>query len=634
MTSSSEETLPNGWGDMRLDERIMEGLRMLRWRCPTAVQRATIPQLLKGHDVAIESRTGTGKTAAYTVPILQRLLVERTSRRQLRDAPSTGAELPSSANGSVIALVLVPSVELCRQTHEAVVTIAKYIRPQVIVANLCEHESGNYNPFSVADVVISTPAALAKLIRAQKVTSETLRSLRVLVIDEADVLVSMTSLKIVQSMIPHGTQNILLSATLTEGVAAIKGELLNNPTTIRLTDDNGDGATQDADAQSKGLDGPDSDTVVESRLIVKDKSSCLKQFYLVATDDCHHRTLLYALFRLNLIHGKTLIFVDDEQDTYKLQHFLEQLSVSAVVYDPQLPFNVRYQLLQRFQQGVVSTLICTDGTLESVERMVRSSEKDGEEEEDGEEDDHEEKRRRRKKARKEHGPSGKSESAADATTSLQRGVDFVNVENVILFDGFSYPSALNLNSYIHRIGRTGRAGHPGNSIIFFTVPQAKAVLPTLREYVKKRGEALRPFRKMDRSKAALLQYRVDSAATHVTRSAAHRLRVATVAAELARNKELSTRLNPNDTEALRSIVAKATRFVKRDRGLLQIPSYMHISADQPGDYAKRVNANDKLSKNQMFAKVVNAANCDDPLKKVVDKVNEERRKKRSRPKKA
>ena len=574
-----EETqLPEVWNDFRLDQRVLEAIRALGWRKPTMVQRACVSQLLRGRDVCVQSRTGSGKTGAFSVPLAQRLCTRL-----------------ASGDNALFALVLVPSVELCSQTEGVITSLTKYLTPKVVVDNLCANK-GSLQPGS--HVIVATPAAIAKGLRANIIDGELLRTLQMLIIDEADLLVSMTSLRIVQSLLPtSGLQRVLLSATLTESVASMKGQLLRNPTHITLTEDEVGGSqavTSLSDAK-RGYqeEADDGDAIVEARMNVKEATkSSLKQYYLVATDECHHHTLLYALYRMGFIEGRTLIFMDEEESTYRLQHFLEQLSVACVVYDTSLPTNTRLDMLRRFLTGEVSTLICTDGTLEKAERAQLDVADD------------------------------------DKESGLHRGIDFSKVRNVIIYDGIDQPTSMNFAKYTHRVGRTGRAGNPGKSILFMSVQQAQKAGAPLREYCKSRGESCRAFKDLERSKASQLQYRVDSVLANVTRNATRRLRVATVASEIARSNVLSTQMNPGDTEALRKVVAKAKKSVRADRDILNVPDYMRVSkkVDDAAEYTRRVKGAAEIKAN-VFARVAKRQR-EDPLKQVVAKVRRKEKEKK------
>lgn len=593
------DSLPESWADMRLDSRIVEALKDLKWKAPTSIQRACIPHALRGNDMSLQSRTGSGKTGAFVIPMVQRLLldVERSKKGSMRKKPT--------------GLVLVPSVELCEQTMEASLAICKYVNPRVVIENLCTKGSVNDARILAADIVVSTAALLAKHIRSGQVTEASFANLRMVVIDEADMMVSIAekSLRAVQSLLPTTVQGILCSATLTEGVASIKGQLLHSPVNIVLTNDDTDVAPTKGKKREREAATAE-EPIVESHITLKDNTKkTLKQYYLVATDECHKHTLIFALYRLKLIEGKTIVFMDDEEDTYRLEHFLQQLGVSCVVYDVTLPTNVRLDILRRFQKGEVATLICTDNTLESAERMQLTIDEDVEKEEDIGDDANQGK----KKSRKE---------GVTPNSALHRGVDFNKVRNVIIFDGMDSPSAINYAKYTHRVGRTGRAGEVGNSIILLSMPQTHKVLGALREHIKDKGDHLRPFKQLDRTEASKLQYRVDTVLANVTRTATRKLRVATVASELARSSFLSTHLSQKDTEALEKIVKRSARTVKCDKNVLHVPSYMAIKTDDAKTYANRVNLTER--KEQAFAAVTKKKYAD-PLKAVVAKVRQTKR---------
>jgi ATP-dependent RNA helicase DDX56/DBP9 len=552
--------LPENWVDIKLFPAVSEAITALGWAAPTDVQRACIPQILKGRDVAVQSDTGSGKTGAFAIPIAQRILSERATGAAKQQAGPT-------------ALVLLPSIELTEQTAETINNICRFVKPRVKVENVCER-TGNSPPLTTSsafDVLVSTPASLAKQLRASAVEPGVIQALRLMVIDEADLLVSMTSLAVIQALLPSTLQTVLVSATLNEGVATMKGQLLRYPTTIKLAEEevNDDDGTLVVDNRVAGAAG---------------SASKLKQFYIVSTDEYSNHTIIYTLFRLNLIEGKTIIFVDDDEETFKLQHFLEQLGIATVVYDVTMPLNVRLNMLQRFQKNSSGTLICTDNTLESAERVQFGGDDDKE-------------------------------------SGLNRGIDFSRVNNVLQFNGMAHATATNFASYTHRVGRTARAGQAGTAITIFTLAQARLVTGPLRMYLKGRDEQIRPFKKLNRSDAAKLQYRADTALANVTRTAARKLRVATVASEMAKSTYLSTHLNQQDSDVLRGIVARVNGKVKVDKALSAVPKYMKMSeqADDVDAYRARVKAQHPQNRDQVFKSIIKRKKAD-PLQQVVAKV--------------
>lgn len=593
---------------MPLDKRILEALSDLQWKNPTTIQGACIPLALRGKDLSIQSNTGSGKTGAFIIPLIQRILSSHQKQKEL--------ERSSSSKSNPIALIIVVSVELSTQTAEVIQSIAKYVKPRITVDNIAAGGPITSARLASSNIIVAPAALLAKFCTKAQLTSANFASLKYLVVDEADMVVSVSekSLRVIQALLPPVLQVVLASATLTEELVAMKGKLQHNPTKVVLTEDKGRSTKL-----AKGIEDANDDTniLVESRVSLRGSAigNKLHQHYLVASDECHRHTLLFGLFRLHLIDGKTLIFLDKEEDTYRLQHFLEQLGIATLLYDPSLPLNVRLQTLKRFQTGEVNVMVCTDGTLESAEQL-RQEAGNGEEEGAVEAENGTSRKRRRSEK-----PSKDAETAPSA---LHRGLDFHKVSNVILFDGVDSTSAISLSRYTHRVGRVARAGENGTSIVFFTVPQAKKYIGSLRSYCESNNQTITPFKKMDRSVAAKLQYRVDSVLENVTRAATRKLKVATVAAELSRSTYLAHHLSEKDSEALKRVLDRSKKNIKIERNILHLPEYLRIEGAENADqFTRRVRA-DKTRANTF--KVLTKKGPVDPVKVAMKNIRSKRRK--------
>jgi len=128
-----------------VDERLIRAAAALGWGAPTLVQSAAVPRAIAGKDVLVHARTGAGKTGAYAIPLLQKLL-----RGKLASATAA----PAAAR----AVVLVPTRELAAQTKKAVLELCKYCRDAVTVTVITTAAGGTS---TTADVVVGTPAAVA-----------------------------------------------------------------------------------------------------------------------------------------------------------------------------------------------------------------------------------------------------------------------------------------------------------------------------------------------------------------------------------------------------------------------------------------------------------------------------------------
>jgi ATP-dependent RNA helicase DeaD len=206
-----------GFAGLGLDGRLVEALIALGYEEPTPIQRETIPPLLEGRDLAGQAATGTGKTAAFALPLIQRL----TARGDQRARPS--------------ALVLVPTRELAMQVAEAVHRYGRALGVSVLPVY-------GGSPFDQqlralrrgVDVVVATPGRAVDHINRGTLA---LAGLEVVVLDEADEMLDMgfaDELEAILSATPAGRQTVLFSATMPPRIAAIARKHLRNPVQIKI----------------------------------------------------------------------------------------------------------------------------------------------------------------------------------------------------------------------------------------------------------------------------------------------------------------------------------------------------------------------------------------------------------------
>jgi ATP-dependent RNA helicase DeaD len=215
----------SGFAGLTLAPQLCFALSDLGFEEPTPIQRAAIPALLKGHDLLGQAATGTGKTAAFALPILQRVLA-----RDEGDAP--------------LALVLVPTRELAMQVCDAILSYGQDLGARVVAVYggaPITHQMRALR--SGADVVVATPGRAQDLIRRGKLH---LGELETVVLDEADEMLDMGFAEEIEAIleeIPSGRQTALFSATMPPRIAAIVNRHLNNPVRIEL----GSGASASPD---------------------------------------------------------------------------------------------------------------------------------------------------------------------------------------------------------------------------------------------------------------------------------------------------------------------------------------------------------------------------------------------------
>ncbi|WVQ82542.1 ATP-dependent RNA helicase DBP9 [Cryptococcus sp. DSM 104549] len=438
-----------------IDSRILVALADLKFAHPTLVQAKAIPLLLEGKDVLARARTGSGKTAAYAVPAVQRVLEAK------------GALSPASPEYQATrAVILVPTKELALQVTTFIKGVTKYCEGQVECVNMAAGGTSvqrvllNDKP----DILISTPTKLLSTLQSKTLS---LSQLCFLAIDEADLLLSYgfkddltRIMDPTAGYVPKlGVQGCLMSATLSEDVADVKGLVLRNPAILTLSEP----ATA---------------------------SSLLTQHY-THTSERDKFLLIYVLLKLKLIRGKSIIFVNDVERGYRVKLFLEQFGVKCCVVNSELPLASRYHVVEEFNRGVYDVVVATDegaggedeGDVkdEEEEEVKGEGEDDEEDAEDGEVAEKDDAEEEEKDAQPTAGPSKRRATSpppkassskrprrrGDPSSSLARGIDFTSASSVINFD---LPSTS--TSYTHRVGRTARAGHSGLALSF-VVPKAQ-----------------------------------------------------------------------------------------------------------------------------------------------------------------
>lgn len=308
---------------------MLQAIAKLGWEKPTLVQEKAIPLLLEGKDVLMRARTGSGKTAAFLVPVVQRVLNGKRA----------------STEQETVVLVLSPSRELCGQTTRVLRSLTDGCAREVRCVDVSgQGELAAQRPLLLErpDVVVGTPGRVLQHIRAGHLQLR--YSLRMLVLDEADLVLSFghePELRELLTHLPSICQAVLASATLGEQVLALKQLVLHNPVTLRLQ---------------------------EPEMAPAEQLS----HYHLAAEEGDKATILCALLKLHLVRGKTIIFVSSVDRCYKLKLFLEQFGVPVCVLNSELPSTARCHAVHQFNQGMYDVIVASDERcLERPEETAR-----------------------------------------------------------------------------------------------------------------------------------------------------------------------------------------------------------------------------------------------------------------------
>jgi ATP-dependent RNA helicase RhlE len=333
---------------------------------PTPVQTAAIPLVLAGRDVLAAAQTGTGKTAAFVLPILDRL-------RHHANTSFSPARHPTRV------LILVPTRELAMQVDESVRTYGRTVplRPAVVYGGIPMEPQIKALRAGV-EILVATPGRLLDLV-GQKVAN--LAQVEVLVLDEADRMLDMGFLPDIRRIIellPPRRQNLMFSATFSEDIRRLSKTILNDPATVEVAPRN---------TAAEGV-----------RQIV----------YPVDRD--RKEALLAHLIRKEDLR-QVLVFTRTKLAASRLASILDRQGINAVAIHSDRTQPERTRALEGFKNGDVRVLVATD--------------------------------------------------------VAARGLDIEDLPHVVNFE-----LPWNPQDYIHRIGRTGRAGLSGDAISLVTIDEA------------------------------------------------------------------------------------------------------------------------------------------------------------------
>ena len=352
-----------------LSAELVQTAAELGFTAPTPIQQAVIPPIVAGRDVIGQAQTGTGKTAAYGLPLLHRL------DRQHR---------------GVQALVLAPTRELAIQVAAALEQYGRGVGARVLA--LYGGQSYQQQLRSLrerVEVVVGTPGRLLDLMEQGNLD---LGGVRTVVLDEADEMLSMGFVEDIESIldrIPPERQTLLFSATISRRVLGLSKRYLRDPETVSVTPEQLTGAS------------------IEQR------------YYLVNPQD--KVAALTRLIEMETIDS-ALVFARTRLGTGELANQLSTRGYAAEALNGDLSQDARIQVLNRFRAGQVKVLVATD--------------------------------------------------------VAARGLDIDDISHVFNFDLPDDPEV-----YVHRVGRTGRAGREGVAITLLS-PRERFLLRRIEEYTR------------------------------------------------------------------------------------------------------------------------------------------------------
>ncbi|KAH8847883.1 ATP-dependent DNA/RNA helicase [Pyricularia oryzae] len=577
-TPSSEAASSSSFADLGLDPRLLQAVAQQSFQKPTLVQSKAIPLALEGRDVLAKAKTGSGKTAAYVLPILQAVL----KRKQI----NPGATYISS-------LILVPTRELTVQVTKEVERFSAFCAKEVQVVGLTDKVSDAVQrsllQSSSPDIVVSTPSTAWRNVDSGALSLDKLTHL---VLDEADLVLSYgydEDLEKVARGLPKGVQTVMTSATLTDEIDTLKGIFLRDPVLLDLEEPDAEGSeiTQ----------------------------------YIVKCGEDEKFLLAYILFKLQLIKGKVIIFVADVDRCYRLKLFFEQFGIRSCILNSELPVNSRISVVEEFNRNVYDIIIASDENEMMGDEDRPAPNGDGKEEAEVD----------KKHENEDEGQDGEASKAAprpkkkrkmdrkrDKQYGVSRGIDFKNVAVVVNFD-----LPLSSTSYTHRIGRTGRAGQAGMVLSFYVpkelfrkhIPTSidsaendEKVLARVIKQQKKLGREIKPYN-FDRDQVESFRYRMNDALRAVTKIAVREARTRELRQELLKSEKLKRHFEENPAE-LQHLVRHdgELRTARANPELRHVPDYLLPKEGRKGLSAAEIGfvplrkSSDRQKKGRFFKK--------------------------------
>ena len=358
-TLMTSVTTPATFTELGLITPLLARLAELEYQQPTPIQAQAIPSVLAGRDLIAGANTGSGKTATFALPMLQKLRANISSSSK------------SSKGNFVTGLILVPTRELAKQVADSIKSYAVHFNGEIKTVAVFGGVSVNTQMLTLrggTDILVATPGRLLDLISSNAIK---LDKVNTLVLDEADRMLSLgfaEELTALLALTPKKKQILLFSATFPEQVKSLTQELLNNPIEIQL---------QSADAS----------TLVQRVFTVNKGEKTAVLAHLIKENQWR----------------QALIFVNAKHHSEHLAEKLAKRGITAAVFHGDKGQSERSRVLDGFKAGDIEVLIATD--------------------------------------------------------IAARGLDIEKLPVVINFNLPRSPS-----DYMHRIGRSGRAGEVGLAI--------------------------------------------------------------------------------------------------------------------------------------------------------------------------
>jgi len=373
--------------DVELPSSLMHAISDLGFQYCTPIQAEILPSTLAGRDATGKAQTGTGKTAAFLITIITRLLASPLQKKRTQASPRV--------------LILAPTRELVMQISEEARELSKYTSLNIVsvFGGMDYVKQRNQLARGSIDMVVATPGRLLDFKRKRDLT---LKDVEILIIDEADRMLDMGFIPDVRNIIystpqKDKRQTMLFSATLSENIVRLATQWTRKPVTIEI----------------------------EPEQIAVDT---VEQIVYIVTTDEKFSLLFNIIDKQNL--ERVLVFCNRRDEVRRLSEKLDRHGIKCSTLSGDVPQKKRVQRLEQFKARKIRVLVATD--------------------------------------------------------VAGRGIHIEGMDHVI-----NYTLPRDPEDYVHRIGRTGRAGETGTSISFADEEDA-FYLPPIEEFMERDLDCIRP----------------------------------------------------------------------------------------------------------------------------------------------
>jgi len=389
---------------------------------PSPVQAKAIPIILEGHDIIAQAQTGTGKTAAFGLPVIQQM----------------------SGDQGVEALVIVPTRELAMQVSDELFRFGKTAGLKTATVYGGTAYNRQIDRINQANIIVATPGRLQDLLKSKRITLNP----KFVILDEADEMLDMGFLEEIKNIftyLPQDRQTLMFSATMPKQIKTLAEEILNNPKSVTITKSE------------------------------RTNTDITQKFYVVADyerDDALLRLIDYANPQ------KCIIFCRMKKEVDRLSSYMTAQGFKVAALHGDMEQKQREHTIRSFKQGLVEIFIATD--------------------------------------------------------VAARGLDVNDVTHV-----FNYHIPFDSESYVHRIGRTGRAGNKGEAITLVSPNELRTIKRIEKDVGTKMISEVIPTRQevQEQKDNALLnkitQTNIKPSAVELVKTLQHDLDIVTIAHLLA-----------------------------------------------------------------------------------------------------